>query len=433
MPTEVSEIGPCERRISVSIPKQKVKEAVALMWTQARNQVQLKGFRPGKVPKKILEKKFGDAIQQDVKQHLVNDAYREAIEENSLEPISQPQIDLEAISIDPEQDLEFELTVDVKPAFELPKYKDLEVGAPPVNVKDEDVERELERLRSGHATVEPVAEGVAAKGDYLMADISVQVDGATVIQHEDRVVDTNRDTVDGIPTEGGTAAFGGKAVGATVTAPVHLPADFEPAGFSGAEAQLVCTIKEIRRVTLPELDDEFATKVGAESVEDLREKMTGQVQRHAEGERDRYVEERLFDELLKPLSFELPPKLLEQATHDKVHQLEHQMTSGGMAEAEAKANAASHTDRVRQEETRGLRISFLIDSIAKKESLSVSDSEIESSVRTLAAMHGQQPQDVYDELYDSGRLPGLRAQILEGKVRKLLREAAVITDLETES
>src|SRR5690606_22631146 len=115
----------------------------------------------------------------------------------------------------------------------------------------------IDRLRSSRATLEPVEEGVASKGDYLRVNVEIAVDGAVVAHHEDRIVDTNRDLVDGMPAEGGTASFAGKKAGDVVTVPVHLPAEFEPAGFSGAEAELRSTIQEILRVTLPPLDEEF--------------------------------------------------------------------------------------------------------------------------------------------------------------------------------
>src|SRR5690606_16690846 len=181
---------------------------------------QLKGFRPGKVPRKILEKKYGDAILQDVKQNLVNQAYRDALQTHELEPISQPQLDLDALPFDPEADLRFELTLEVRPKFELPETDGIAVGAPPVQVRDEDVQREIDRLRSSRATLEPVEEGVASKGDYLRVNVEIAVDGAVVAHHEDRIVDTNRDLVDGMPAEGGTASFAGKKAGDVVTVPV---------------------------------------------------------------------------------------------------------------------------------------------------------------------------------------------------------------------
>ena len=428
MPTEVTDVGPCKRRISISIPADEVKKAFSTAWQHARRNVQIKGFRPGKVPNSILEKRYGTYVQQEVKEHLINDAFRSAIDKHSLRPLAIPQIDAEEIELTPEKPFEFELEVEVQPDFELPDYKGIEVGAPPVQIEDEHVDRELEQLRAGHATIEKLEEGVASKGDYLLVDASYRVDGAVVIHHEDVVADTNRDMIDGIQVDGGTDAFAGKAAGAVVTVGCTLPDDFEPSGFAGAQCELLCTVKEIRRVQLPELNDEFATQVGTENLDDLRAKMREQIEHHMGNQRNRYIEERILDELIKRTPFELPQDILDRATHDGVHRLEHQMEHGGMEAAEAKANAASHTQRIREDEARGLRVGFLVDRISQAEKLSVTENELEQAIYQLAAVQKRDVQDVYDELVNSQGLHGLQAQILESKIRKLLRESAKVTE-----
>lgn len=431
MPTQVQELGPCKRKLAISIPAAAIQQALKNVWANAQRNVQMKGFRPGKVPRSIIEKQYGKAIQDDLKQQLINDAYRAALKEHDLNPIAAPEIDTDQLVVDPQKELSFELTVEIRPEFEVANYKGITVGAPPANVTDDDVAREIEKLRGRRAKVEPITEGVATKGDYLIADVSYQIDGAVVVHHEGVIVDTHRDVIDDVEAGGGTAAFAGKAVGATVTVPVVLPAEFEPAGFAGAKANLLCSVKEIRRVALPALDETFARELGADGVEDLKTKLRADYQRHVESQRNRYIEERVFDELIRSVPFDLPQDLLDRATGDSVHRLEHQMIDGGMAEAEAKANAQSQRERIRQDQARSLRISFIIDKIARAEKLAAADEELESAIRSLAVAHNRTAQQVYDELYESNNLPALRAQILEAKVRKLLRESAKVSDATT--
>lgn len=428
MPSEVTEVGPCKRRITITIPADDVKKAFSAMWHQARQNVQMKGFRPGKIPKAVLEKKYGEYVRQEVKQNLVNDAYRAALKEHSLHPIAAPDVDLDKLELDPTKPIELDFSVEVRPEFELGEYKGVTVGAPQVDVKDADVDRELEQFRSSRAKFEPILEGVAAKGDYLIADVAYRVDNAVVQTHEGAVVDTNNDLVDRVPVEGGTTAFGGKKVGDEVIVPCHLPKDFEPSSFAGAECELVCTVKEIRRVALPELTDEFAVEVGAENLEDLKTKIREEVTAQVTRQRERYIEERVFDHLVGEATFDLPKDMLDRSVHHAVHQLEHDMTQGGMDAAEAKANAASHTERVTADQSRGLRLQFIVDKIAQAEKLTVSDKELEQAIHVLAQVHQADVQQVYNELADGGRLHQLRAQILESKVRKLLRESASVTE-----
>ncbi|MFH0944316.1 MAG: trigger factor [Planctomycetota bacterium] len=428
MATEVSEIGPCKRKITVTVPADQVKAALDSTWQKARQNISLKGFRQGKVPKHILEKRYGNAVREEVKQNLVNDAFREALQEYSLSPVRQPQVDIDALEIAPGKELEFEITVEVHPEFEAPDLTKVEVSAPPVEALDSHVDQEIERLRSRKATMVSVDEGVSAKGDYLIVDVSYQVDGAIVLHHEDTVADTNRETVDDLPISGGISAFSGKEKGSTITVPTRLPDDFEPSGFAGAEAQLLCTVKGVRRVTLPELNEEFAREMGAESVEDMKEKVRAEVQRHMDSQRNRYIEERAFDALIKATEFDLPADLLDETTARAMAELEQGLIRQGQPEGEAKANVASSSDRIRQDQARSLRISFLMDRISQQEKLFVTENEIESSVRALAAMQNMDSQALYDDMYDKGQLSSLRAQILESKVRKLIREKATVVD-----
>lgn len=428
MATEVSEIGPCKRKITVTVPAEQVKEALDSTWQEAKQNISLKGFRPGKVPKHILEKRYGSAVRDEVKQTLVNDAYREALQEHSLSPVRQPEIDIAAVEIDPDKELSFEITVEVHPEFDAPDLTTVEVSAPVIEVEDRHVDQEIERLRSRKATIVSVDEGVSAKGDYLVADVSYQVDGAIVLHHEDAVIDTNAGMVDDLPIGDGVSAFFGQEAGATITVPAKLPDNFEPTGFAGAEAQLLCTIKKVRRVTLPELNEDLAREMGAEGVDDLKEKVRAEVQREMDSQRNRFIEEKAFDELIKATEFDLPEDLLQEATTQAMADLEQNLIRQGQPEGEAKANVASAADRIRQDQARSLRISFLMDRISQKEKLFVTENEIESSVRALASMQNMDSQALYDDMYDKGQLSSLRAQILETKVRKLIREKATVVD-----
>ncbi len=432
MSFEVSNVGPCKRAIKFSIPPEEVNEAFARTWRSAQQNVQLKGFRPGKVPRAVIEKKFGPQLLDDVKQNLINTAFRAAIQEHDLRVLRSPSVDTDAIKVERDQPVAFEVTVDVRPEFDLPVYRGIDVAAPQVIVNDLEVDNEIERMRSRFAEVEAVEGAVAAKGDYLQVDVDYQIDGAVVLHHDDAVVDMNGDTIDGLEAQGGAMLFVGKAVGATVSVSLVLPKTFEPKGYAGAKANLLTSVKAIKRVKLPDVNDEFAKKVGADDAADLRVKIKEEVGRAKGDQRNRYIEDRVIDELIKKTSFEVPVDLVEESVKEQLHRMEHMLVERGKSEAEARAQAASEADNVRQDRMRSLRSTFLLDRIAEAEKLTVSEQELESAVRMLAAVHNRPLQEVFDELVESGRLGGLRAQIMETKVRKLLREAARVADARTE-
>jgi trigger factor len=214
---------------------------------------------------------------------------------------------------------------------------------------------------------------------------------------------------------------------------VKLPADFEPAGFAGADASLLCTVKQIRRVTLPELGDEFAKKIGADSLDALREHVKHEVEHQLGRQRERYIEERVLDELIRRSSFDLPERLVERATQEAVAGMQAHLERAGMPEGEARAKAASESERARQEQSRALRVTFLVDRIARNEQLHVTERELENAVRALATAHRVSAQEAFDQLDESGRLGSLRAEILEAKVRKLLRDHAKVFEAKADS
>lgn len=433
MPAQVTANGPCSRTIKIEITPETIRESLADAWRNAAANVQMKGFRPGKVPRHILEKKYGEQLRLEVKQHLLEDAWKSAIRDHKLRPVESPKVDSDQIELDATKPITLEFTIEVRPDFELPEWRGLEVGAPVVAVQDADLERELNHLRSRFATAEEITEGVVGKGDYAIVDIEFEVDGATVLSREKQIVDTAGEKIAGLDAQGNITSFLGKTKGAKVTIGMTLPDDFDPPGFANAKALLHCTVQEVRRVQLPELDDAFATKVGAENVEDLKTKVRAEIERHLQSQRNRYVEERLFDALIAKTPFDLPQNLVERATDEMVHQLEHQMQHQGHDEARAKADAAAQRDRVKGEQMRALRMTFLVDRIAEAEKIGVTDKELEQTVVSLAMAQQRPAQEVFDELYERGQLGSLRVQILEAKVRKLLREAAKVFDAKTDS
>jgi trigger factor len=426
----LEELSACKRKLSVRIPSANVKEAVRLGWANAQRQVSMKGFRPGKVPRSMLEKMYGEQIRKEIKQHLVNTAFRDAVTKHSLRPVLSPRIDLTNLAIDGGQDLSFELDFDVVPHFEVKDYKGVEVKAPVVAVTDELVEREIMGLRSRLAKPQPVTDGGAAKGDYLRVKLAIKVDGNAVKSVDDAVVDTNGDTIDGIPANGGTSAFVGQTIGGTVTVNATWPQGYEPATFADSPCELVCEILEITRFDVPELDEAFVQQFGLESVDDFKAKVREQVENTLQARRHRFIEERVFDEVLGRTELAMPEDSLKVLAEQGVHRLAHEMMRAGTPEKEAHERAESHLPRIREQNERSLRVSFLVDRIAAIESVSVSEQDLENAVRHLAMQQRRDPQQLADEMIANDQVGQLRAQVLEAKVRRLLREAAKVIDVE---
>lgn len=427
---QLQELGPCKRKLSVKIPSERVKQAVQRGWQNAQYQVQMKGFRPGKVPRSILEKKYGEEIRKEIKQHLINDAFRQAVEKHALRPVVAPSVDLTKLDLDTTRELQFDLDFEVVPQFEVDGFKDVEVKVPKVDVTEEIVEREIESLRGKLAQPQTITGEPAAKGDFMRAKLSIRVDGAIVKTVDDAVVDTRGDKIDGIATEGGTASFEGKNLGDKVTVPVKWPEGYEPATFKGAEAHLDCEILEINRFILPPVDEAFVARFGIESVDEFRTQVKKQVEMTIQHRRNQFIEERVFDSLIERTTFPMPEDTLKMMTEQGVHRVAHEMMRSGMADKEAHTRAEQYVPKIREQNERSLRISFLVDRIASKEQIAVTEQDLENAVRALAQQQRKDPQQLADELIANDGVGQLRAQVLDAKVRRLLRESAKVIDVE---
>ena len=167
MEFHVETTGPCRKRVKVTIPSEMVSAEFDKSYRQWVKTVPIPGFRPGKAPRKLVEKKFGKQVADEVKQTLLDTAFEKALKENELAPIAEPELDIEQVTVEPSQAVDFDFTVTVKPEFELPDYGDIEVEAPPADPTDEEVERALRGLRKSKATLRPIKDGTIANEDVV--------------------------------------------------------------------------------------------------------------------------------------------------------------------------------------------------------------------------------------------------------------------------
>lgn len=425
---EVTETGPYQLRLEARLAPEDVKRARKRTLDEYRRHIDLPGFRKGKVPDRILEKRLGDRLELEVKERIVSDTVKRIVEERRLSLLRNPRVRIEQVEFDADGGARFGVDLELRPEFDLPDLTGIRVGAPPVRVTDEQVDAEMENLRKQRARPVKIESGVCAPGDILEVDVGIQIDDALVLERKDQVADTSSGTIGAIPVGDAIAALHGKSVGGSAIIPARLPDDFEPSGFAGAEANLLCTIKAIHRRQEPELDDAFAQELGAESLDDLRQKVREMLLERAKAERDRFVEERIFDELLRRVDVPLPPRLLDEAVDETLSRMVRQLVERGADEAEARAQAAARSEEVRREEERALRISLLLERIAERENVRVSDRELEDAVRALARNFGVEPAEMARRLEESGGFGSLYSRVLERKIRRLLREKATIEE-----
>jgi trigger factor len=434
MDITVEKKGPCLCSLKVAVTPEEIKEEMDKKYDEAKQAITLPGFRRGKVPRKLIVKKFGDAIIEEVKENLIKEAYSNAIDEHDLNPIAEPDIDLESIEITENAPMEFEITVETKPDFELGEYKGIKAEVPAVEVTDEEIDQGVEGVLNRFASLQAVEGKPVKKGDYLTAKVTYGVEGEEDFLRDDCQVNTVLGNVDGVEVKAETIdLLVDKNVGDTISFDVpSLPDHFNPANLRGSAAKVNVEITEIKRVTPPEMDEKFLKMIGAESKEDLRKKVSdGTIEQKTQMRQD-LIDEKVIDKLIEDHTFDLPEKVLEKQSLRQEFTRKMEMVRMGFPEEEAEKRVGEMREKNRESAERFLRYSFIYDKIADKEKVFVTEGDVDEEFRKIAASKGTSPEEARAEFEENDMIVSLRARIREDKIRNLLREKAEIVEINPE-
>ena len=270
MEVQVAETGPCSRSLTITVPPTLVNEHLDRMFQSAQQQIHMKGFRPGKVPRNLVEKRFGNGILAEAKEQMLNRFFGEACRSKDLNPVGRIAIDdFEKLEVKPGQQLKFIAKIDVRPTFELKVSKGLEVEGFEGEASDLDVDNALKEIVHQKRTIQPTSEA-AADGDFLKCDYSfLDGNGKEVLSRSAAQLNT-RLPLHGVEEAAYTHAVIGAKAGTTIEMAITFPANFEKEAVRGQQGKVVAKVAEVLRVTPPPVDEELAKGLEFGSLAELR-------------------------------------------------------------------------------------------------------------------------------------------------------------------
>lgn len=393
-----------ERLLEVSVPADEVRNAEERAAQRYASKVRLAGFRPGKAPAAMVRKKFGEAIRQEAIDSLVQDAFREVLDREKLELATQPHV--HDVKLNDGEPLTFELHLEVRPTIELPRTHGFRVTRTVRPVTEEQVRTQIDAMREQHATWNPVEEN-PRPGDLATVLLAASGEGELAEAHEYRIV---LGTGQAIPAV--EEVIMGTAPGATTERAVQWPADFPDEAERGKTKQVRVTVKDVKRKTVPPADDSFAREAGDfDSLEALHETVRTDLVASAEHDADAEVRQKLIDDVIAANPFDVPPSWVVQLVqaYGEAYQI-----------PETEKEKFAHEFRPMAE--RQVRRDLVIETLAKRESLEASESEVDDRVAELAGKRQESPGKLYASLQKAGRLRELERGITEEKVFKWLFE-----------
>jgi trigger factor len=430
MPAQISEIGPCKKLVKVTVPQDRVKQQLEKNYHELTHTIALPGFRKGRVPRALLEKRFGKHVEQELKNTLIQETLGEALEEGKLQPIGEPKLDKLEFDAAKDPALQYEATVAVRPEFALPDLNGIKIDKGAAAATDEDVNESLEASRRARGELKPKPEGgTVGAEDFLVADVEYFVDGSSVRKTEGGHFWVRNKRLDG-PTEipDLVERLSKAKVGDTAELKLKLDDHFPVEAARGKDATVKVAVKELKEVKMPALDDAFAKDAGFETLKELKDEIRQRLLRQREEQAEADVEEKALEAALSRTSFELPQDIVDQELDELALRAQLRSKYQGASEEEAAAEAGKIRSSSRADVERRLKGIFLLDRIAKDNKIFATEDEVEQAIAGMAARYGRPPAEVEAELEKQGGVQRLRFDLRMDKARKWLRSKVEVQE-----
>ncbi len=426
MQVTIEELSPVEKKVNVEIPWPYVAEKLDAAYKDLSRGVALKGFRKGKVPRPILERMFGRQVEQEVVRQLVQESFVAAAQEHKIQPVAEPVVD--DAHMHKGKSFHYTARVEVRSEVEPKEYEGLDLGRRPAQVSDEQLDRAIAHKRE-ELTEYKVIEGRTELGasDVAFINLTGAVAGKG-LKRDGVMVDLTGVGQDMLP------GLGKALLGVPLNAADHklsweIPADVEQKELAGQKVELTITVKEAREKQQPALDDEFAKDTGeADTLAELREKVRERLLKEDAEEATRELKGQLVKELLKRNPFAVAPALVERQLDSMLERAKLGMAMRGVDIRNANLDEQRLRDELREQANDEVRAAFLIDAIANKEKIEVSDADLEKRLSEMAQSRDKSVPRLKAELQKEGRLDGVRHQIREEKALDLLLSKAKISE-----
>ena len=421
MKVQIERLDTTRVRLDIEIPSEDVNAALAETCESLRTQVSIPGFRKGRVPVTILKSRFPEYVNSEAVRYLVAPAYEDAIYNERLNPLTQPTFTppLNELQITENEPFTFSATVDIRPSISLPNYDELVTDKNPVNVPREDVDIYITRLQAQSATYEPLdVERPVQEKDCVRIDWECLLD-------ENRVDAESRQDVDielgaGAIHEKLEQALLGMEIGDTNNVDIEFPQEHNVAELAGKSAQYEITLHAITQKHLPSLDDEFAKDLGYENYSQLYGLIWNNL---VEEETSLHVDKQkaeLLEQLIEKTEITIPDPLVNQYVQQTLQNVKQQLANEHRSPEDAGINMDTLPDELRRDVIEQTKQSWIFETIAEKEGISVSDDELEYEIRRAAEQQNRDAQKYAALLKSSNRLEDFRGQLQHEKIYQFL-------------
>jgi trigger factor len=423
--TDVEELSPTRVRLSVEVPFDELKPSLDKAYREVGRQVRIPGFRPGRVPPPVIDRRVGrDVVLSQAVNEAMPDLYAKAVAEGDIHTLGQPEVEI--TSLDDGKELTFTVEVDIRPKFELPDLASLAVTVDDTLVNPDEVAEYLSSLQERFASLKAVQRPVETD-DYVSIDLSASVDGEPVEDAQASGLSYqvgSQSLLDGLDD-----ALVGMSAGESATFRTELAGG----EFAGREADVTVTVHSVKVKEVPGLDDDFAQLASEfDTLGELRADTRAQLERMKANQQIVQARDRALDALINRVDVPLPESVVAEEVEQNRDSLVQQLERAG-ATLEGYLEMANQTEEqfdadLQERARRAVKVSLVLDQLAREEELSVDQAELSAYVTRQAEQMGVAPERLAQQLADDGRLPLAAAEVLRGKAMNLIAERVKVTD-----
>lgn len=425
---DVEAAGTCKRRVIVTIPRKEVDRYFAEEFDKIRNEATVPGFRPGRVPRRLLEKRFRNELREPVKNRLMLDAFWALVEQAKLAPISDPDLDPDAVELPDEGDFAFEFSVEVRPEFPTPQWRGLKLRKKVYQCTPEYLEKMVGRRVQSLSSLDPVNEP-AQMGDCIDCDITLRYEGRVLssADHERIVLRPRLTFIDGVIPDFGQQMVGVRA-GESRFCNVEVSDNCPDPNLAGKTVQAQFKVHAVLRVRPVDNLDEVAREVGYESAEALKKGFEEEIQARLEQETYEDLRRQVLDQLIHVVPTDLPEDLVKRQTEREVRRRAVELARAGYSSQEIQQQLNFIAREARSVVVRLLREHFLLERLAEEEKIEATPEDIDAEIERIARRTMRSPRRVRAEYEQENAWDVLRNAIIERKMIERIIEAAELTE-----
>ena len=432
MQVSVEDVSPLTKTLKIVVPEDVVARKIEDAYKELKAEVSIKGFRKGKVPRKVLEKGYGEKIKMEVGEKLVQDTYFDALEKTDCKPVVHPEIKSHTFADD--GTFIYEAEIDVKPQFELGQYKGIEVEMPKIVVNDEAIAAEIESLRKEMAPLRNVDERGVMENDLVVVDFQGYDDNGEAIRS---VKAENYSVEVGSGRQGKEfeSACLGLRKGEETTRAIEFPPSFPNPMLAGKKVEFKIMVKEVKERVLAEVNDEFAQDVGEEfkTLDLLKEHIRGKIEKQRTAAQAGDLTDKIMLKVLEKHDFEVPGKLVAYEVNEQIKQLEDHLQKQGLTLESAGMSQGKLVENYKDAAAKRVRGDFILKKIAETEDIKLTDEDINKGFERIAAQYGMPVDEVKKYFRSSNELLPFMNELLSEKILEFLRANAVVKEISAEA